>query len=149
MAGWTRFVLRFRWPVLGLWLIVLLAGGYASTRLSPLLENSFTVPGTDSERARHILERIRNDLVRTPDDRLAAQLAELEGYLPPPRSPGADHLGFAVPLRLSTSAGELRLITAITTFATAADVTVSELKLETFLPADAETAQRLVSGNRG
>ncbi len=99
--------------------------------------------------ARHILERIRNDLVRTPDDRLAAQLAELEGYLPPPRSPGADHLGFAVPLRLSTSAGELRLITAITTFATAADVTVSELKLETFLPADAETAQRLVSGNRG
>ena len=57
MAGWTRFVLRFRWPVLGLWLIVLLAGGYASTRLSPLLENTFTVPGTDSERARHILER--------------------------------------------------------------------------------------------
>jgi RND superfamily putative drug exporter len=57
VAGWTRFVLRFRWPVLGLWLIVLLAGGYASTRLSPLLENTFTVPGTDSERARHILER--------------------------------------------------------------------------------------------
>jgi len=56
VAGWTRFVLRFRWPVLGFWLIVLLAGGYASTRLSPLLENSFTVPGTDSERARHILE---------------------------------------------------------------------------------------------
>jgi uncharacterized membrane protein YdfJ with MMPL/SSD domain len=57
VAGWTRFVLRFRWPVLGLWLIVLLAGGYASTRLSPLLENSFTVPGTDSERARNILEQ--------------------------------------------------------------------------------------------
>lgn len=93
--------------------------------------------------ARHILERLRNDLARNPDDRLAAQLAELEGYLPAPSPPSPDHLGFAVPVRLSTSVGELRLITAITTFATAADVTVSELKLETFLPADAETAEAL------
>ena len=57
MARWTRLVLRLRWPILGFWLIVLLAGGYASTRLSPLLQNTFTVPGTDSERARHILEQ--------------------------------------------------------------------------------------------
>jgi len=93
--------------------------------------------------ARHILERIRNDLARTPDERLARQLAELEGYLPPAAPIPPDHLGFAVPVRLSTSVGELRLITAITTFATAADVTVSELKLETFLPADAATADAL------
>ena len=93
--------------------------------------------------ARHILERIRNDLARTPDERLAAQLRELEGYLPPASPIPPDHLGFAVPVRLSTSVGELRLITAITTFATAADVTVSELKLETFLPADAATAEAL------
>jgi len=98
--------------------------------------------------ARHILERILNDLARTPDDRLAAQLAELEGYLPPAAPPSPDHLGFAVPVRLSTSVGELRLITAITTFATAADVTVSELKLETFLPADAETAELLGATGR-
>lgn len=96
--------------------------------------------------ARHILDRIRHDLARTPDERLAAQLAELTGYLPPASVPGQDHLGFAVPVRLSTSVGELRLITAITTFATAADVTLSELKLETFLPADAETAARLGTG---
>jgi putative drug exporter of the RND superfamily len=57
VARWTRFVLRLRWAVLGFWLIVLLGGGYASTRLSPLLQNTFTVPGTDSERARHILEQ--------------------------------------------------------------------------------------------
>jgi uncharacterized membrane protein YdfJ with MMPL/SSD domain len=57
VARWTRLVLRLRWPVLGFWLIVLLAGGYASTRLSPLLQNTFSVPGTDSERARHILEQ--------------------------------------------------------------------------------------------
>jgi len=57
VARWTRIVLRLRWAVLAFWLIVLLAGGYASTRLSPLLQNTFTVPGTDSERARHILEQ--------------------------------------------------------------------------------------------
>jgi uncharacterized membrane protein YdfJ with MMPL/SSD domain len=57
VARWTRFVLRLRWPVLAFWLIFLLAGGYASTRLSPLLQNTFTVPGTDSERARNILEQ--------------------------------------------------------------------------------------------
>src|SRR3989442_8021554 len=56
MARWTRFVLRFRWPILGFWLVVLLAGGFATSRLTPLLSNSFTVPGTDSERARTILQ---------------------------------------------------------------------------------------------
>jgi hypothetical protein len=53
------------------------------------------------------------------------------------------HLGFAVPLELRSAAGELRLITTITSFATAVDVTVSELKLEAFLPADASTAAAL------
>jgi uncharacterized membrane protein YdfJ with MMPL/SSD domain len=57
VASWTRVVLRLRWPILGLWLVVLLAGGYASSKVSPLLSNTFTVPGTDSERARHILEQ--------------------------------------------------------------------------------------------
>jgi uncharacterized membrane protein YdfJ with MMPL/SSD domain len=56
VARWTRFVLRFRWPILGVWLVVLLAGGYATTKLTPLLSNTFTVPGTDSERARTILQ---------------------------------------------------------------------------------------------
>jgi putative drug exporter of the RND superfamily len=57
MAAWTRSVLRFRWPILGFWLVVLLAGGFATSKLTPLLSNTFTVPGTDSERARTILER--------------------------------------------------------------------------------------------
>ena len=57
MERWTRFVLRFRWPILACWLVVLLAGGFVFTRLSSLLSNQFTVPGTDSERARTILER--------------------------------------------------------------------------------------------
>ena len=61
MAGWTRFVLRFRWPILGGWLVVILAGGYATTKLSPLLSNTFAVPGTDSEAARTILEKSFGD----------------------------------------------------------------------------------------
>src|SRR6476619_5711296 len=56
MARWTRVVLRFRWPILGSWLLILLAGGIATAKLSPLLSNTFTVPGTDSERARTILQ---------------------------------------------------------------------------------------------
>jgi RND superfamily putative drug exporter len=56
VAAWTRFVLRFRWPILGFWVAVILAGGFASSKLSPLLSNTFTVPGTDSERVRTILQ---------------------------------------------------------------------------------------------
>jgi putative drug exporter of the RND superfamily len=56
MAGWTRAVLRFRWPILAVWLVILLAGGVATSKLPPLLSNTFTVPGTDSERARTILQ---------------------------------------------------------------------------------------------
>ena len=56
MARWTRFVLRFRWPILAAWLVILLAGGVATAKLTPLLSNTFTVPGTDSERARTILK---------------------------------------------------------------------------------------------
>ena len=61
MERWTRLVVRFRWPILAGWLVVLLAGGFASTKLSSLLSNTFTVPGTDSERARTILERNYGD----------------------------------------------------------------------------------------
>src|ERR671930_160087 len=56
MARWTRLVLRFRWPILAFWFVVLLAGGFAYSKLTPLLSNTFTVPGTDSERARTILQ---------------------------------------------------------------------------------------------
>lgn len=94
------------------------------------------------EWARHVLEGVAADLRRNPDDRLAALYDELGQYVPAARlRPG--HLGFAVPLELRSAAGTLRLITTITSFATAVDVTVSELKLEAFLPADAATAAAL------
>jgi putative drug exporter of the RND superfamily len=54
---WTRLMLRRRWLVIGIWLAVLIAGGFASTRLSGLLSNDFGVPGTDSARAQSILQQ--------------------------------------------------------------------------------------------
>jgi uncharacterized membrane protein YdfJ with MMPL/SSD domain len=47
---WTRLMIRCRWAVVAAWLVVLLFGGYSATRLSALLSNDFTMPGTDSER---------------------------------------------------------------------------------------------------
>ena len=82
--------------------------------------------------AQHVLDRI------LPDD----LYEELADYVPHPAA-GPDHVGFAVPLRLRSARGELRLTTTITTFATALDVTVAERKLEAFLPADAATAALL------
>jgi RND superfamily putative drug exporter len=57
VARWTRAVLRFRWPIVAFWVAVILVGGFAASKLSPLLSNTFTVPGTDSERARTILQQ--------------------------------------------------------------------------------------------
>jgi transcriptional regulator with XRE-family HTH domain len=99
--------------------------------------------GNFAEWARHVVNNIGAELVRNPDDRLAALHAELSGYVPPAR-PAAGSLGFAVPLRLRHGGDELRLMTTITSFATAVDVTVSELKLEAFLPVDPATAAALM-----
>jgi len=48
-------VLRHRRIVIGAWAVVFVVGGVLATRLSPLLSNQFSVPGTDSERARTLL----------------------------------------------------------------------------------------------
>jgi transcriptional regulator with XRE-family HTH domain len=91
------------------------------------------------EWGRHVTGHLRAQLARSPDPALEDLLAELESYLPQlPEEP--DVLGFAVPLQLASADGDLRLITTITSFATAADVTLAELQLEAFLPADDHTA---------
>jgi RND superfamily putative drug exporter len=48
---WTRLVLRLRWFVLALWIATIAAGAYLSLLLPTHLVNSFSVPGTDAERA--------------------------------------------------------------------------------------------------
>jgi RND superfamily putative drug exporter len=55
LARWTRIVIRFRWLVLAGWIAVIVVGAGASRGLSALLSNTFTVPGTDSERVRTTL----------------------------------------------------------------------------------------------
>jgi transcriptional regulator with XRE-family HTH domain len=89
--------------------------------------------------AYHVVDRLQQESLRNPSDRLSALHRELSGYVPQRFVP-ADHLGFAVPVQLSSPHGDLRLYTTITTFATAVDVTVAELKLEAFLPADQDSA---------
>lgn len=87
---------------------------------------------------RHILQGLRE---RGPHPRIDALMEELEGYgLPAPGGLPAESLGFAVPLHLRLPDGDVRLIATIAAFATALDVTVSELRLEAFLPADPQTA---------
>ena len=49
-----------------------------------------------------------------------------------------------VELRLSTpDGGELAFFSTVSTFGTAVDITVSELSIEAFFPADASTARAL------
>ena len=54
----------------------------------------------------------------------------------------------ATPLRLRHDAGELSFISTVTTFGTALDVTLAELAIEAFLPADAATAALLHAASR-
>ena len=49
-------MLRHRRAVLAAWIVVFLAGGFASTKLPAILSNSFAVPGTDSEQVRNVLQ---------------------------------------------------------------------------------------------
>lgn len=96
---------------------------------------------------RHILQGLRE---RGPHPRIDALMEELEGYgLPAPGGGPAESLGFAVPLHLRLPDGDVRLIATIAAFATALDVTVSELRLEAFLPADPQTAAILSRHHAG
>jgi uncharacterized membrane protein YdfJ with MMPL/SSD domain len=56
MEGLTRLVLRHRYAVLGVWLVVFVVAGWASSQLADLLTNRFTLPGTDTRRAEVLLE---------------------------------------------------------------------------------------------
>jgi uncharacterized membrane protein YdfJ with MMPL/SSD domain len=57
MERWTRFVLRHRFAVVGVWAVALALGTVLWLDLGRLLSNEFSTPGTDSEAAREILER--------------------------------------------------------------------------------------------
>ena len=96
----------------------------------------------------HILERLRREVELTADQRLADLLTEVRAYpIPggqPPRKPSDEFAGVAIPFQLNTEDGDLlSFLSTTTVFGTPVDVTLSELTLETFFPADAATAQAL------
>jgi transcriptional regulator with XRE-family HTH domain len=97
----------------------------------------------------HVIDALRDRSRRYPDERLDAMVAEPERVVPERGRPAANDLGYAVPLRLRTSDGELKLLTTLAHFATAIDVTVAELSLEAFLPGDEATAEALAIADRG
>ena len=96
----------------------------------------------------HLLERLRRQVAASADAVLASLLAELAALGPSPASgPVAAaqlQAGIAVPLRLDTAQGQLSLISTTTVFGTPVEVTLSELAIEAFYPADNATAERLL-----
>mgnify|MGYP001161692181 CR=1 FL=1 len=95
----------------------------------------------------HLLARLAQQIETSGDPTLIALAEELRGYPAPDAAAAdashADAAAVAVPLQLRSPEGVLTLIGTITVFGTPVDVTLSELALETFLPADAATAQAL------
>ena len=109
--------------------------------LAPLIVNL-------GEWRRHLLARLRAQVAASADPVLASLLQELAAL---PALPGEDQPGgYTSPapdvltlFRLRSPLGELALFSTITVFGTPVDITLSELALESFYPADADTAVRL------
>lgn len=95
----------------------------------------------------HVLARLRRQVDVSGDPVLDALAAELAAYpVPPQAAPDSDDLHYGdviIPLRLATDGGVLSFLSTTTIFGTPVDVTLSEIALETFFPADAETASAL------
>ena len=99
----------------------------------------------------HILARVRRDVELTGDPRLAELLNELLTYpsaytteITSPEHP-IEALSPVVPFQLWSEQGQLSFISTTTIFGTPIDVTLSELAIESFFPADAHTTQVLHS----
>src|SRR5215213_530654 len=98
----------------------------------------------------HLLERLRRQVEVSADPELASLLEELTGYPPPDGvtdqddSPSdRDPAAIVVPLRLRTDHGTLSFISTTTVFGTPVDVTLAELAIESFFPADESTTETL------
>jgi transcriptional regulator with XRE-family HTH domain len=98
----------------------------------------------------HLLSRLQRECELTGDSTMRALLDELRGYSYPVSWSGSRAASIAhadervfVPLQLTTDAGVLSFISTTTVFGTPVDVTVSEIALECFFPADDATAEFL------
>jgi len=91
----------------------------------------------------HLFHRLRQQVATSADEVLTAMIEELRHY-PGGSADGAEPIhadaGVYLPLQLRSPAGVLNFISTITVFGTPIDITLSELALETFFPADEATA---------
>jgi transcriptional regulator with XRE-family HTH domain len=99
-----------------------------------------------AEWSAHLLHLLRRRAAITGDEELRRLHAELVAYpgveAAAPRAPNLD-AEIVLPLRLRTDRGDLSFLSTQTTFGTAADITLEELSIEAFYPADAATADAL------
>jgi transcriptional regulator with XRE-family HTH domain len=96
----------------------------------------------------HVLARLQRQIDVSGDETLSALRDELTAYPAPPGADSADKDDtavnqIAVPLRLRTPIGVLSFFSTTTVFGTPVDVTLSELAIEAFFPADQQTAAAL------
>ena len=92
----------------------------------------------------HLVDRLARQVALTADDRLAALLDEVSAYpgeTAEVHGPGGE---IAVPLRYDAGGRELAFFSTIATFGTAVDITLAELSIEAFFPADESTAAYLL-----
>jgi transcriptional regulator with XRE-family HTH domain len=94
----------------------------------------------------HILARLEHEIDRSADPKLAALRDELAAMPVEPVAAAAHpelatDNRIAIPLRMQGPGGPLSFLSTTTVFGTAVDVTLSEIAIEAFFPADAETAE--------
>lgn len=95
-----------------------------------------------AEWRQHLLHRLKRQIDTTAHAGLIALESELRAY----PAPAGGKTGFtsaqaiAIPLKLRVDDEILALISTVTVFGTPVDITLSEVALETFFPADAQTA---------
>ena len=102
-----------------------------------------------AEYSQHLLTRLERDVALSGDPELGALLDEVRGYPdlthPGDRDTDPAELLF-LPMVFTTVDGqELTFFSTLATFGTAMDVTVAELSIEAFFPADATTREALAS----
>ena len=93
----------------------------------------------------HLLDRLRRQFRITRDPALNPLMKELIGYpFNSSERPGSfNENEVAIPLRLRTPRGILSFLSTVTVFGTPVEITLSEVTLEAFYPADQETARIL------
>jgi len=91
----------------------------------------------------HLLERVHRQCEATADPELIGLNEELKSYPIPARAMPLAADSVAIPLKLRHDGQVLSFISTTMVFGTPVDVTLSELALETFFPADAPTAAAL------